>query len=187
MSRPNVLNLLNLADQISAVLPDHPEKVIGLLQTYAKTKSTDWHNYAQFSPTHYTRNPVTRTSKCELIVMGWQPNQSTFIHDHGTSDCWMLVLSGHMNETVYAVPDDPDVKYDIEMRPIISADYSIGEVGHISNQVGIHEIGTSGTQSVTLHVYAPPLEKIRLYRRSNDETRLELDSIMVVSSEANET
>jgi cysteine dioxygenase len=180
------MSLLNLATQISAVLPDHPEKVFGLLQTYVKTKPTDWHTYVQFSPTHYTRNPVTRTPQCELIVMGWKPNQSTFIHDHGTSDCWMLVLSGHMNETVYAFPDDPKAESDIEMRPLTSSEYSMGEVGHISNQVGIHEIGAVGKDSVTLHVYAPPLEKIRLYRRSNDATRLELDSIMVFSREADD-
>lgn len=173
------MSLHELAHTISATLPDHPEKVIGILQTYAKAKSTDWRNYVYFSSDHYTRNRVVKTSKCELIVMGWKPNQSTFIHDHGTSDCWMLVLSGRMAETVYAFPDDPYADSEIGMRPIMSSEYATGEVGHISNQVGIHEIGAVGTESVTLHVYAPPLNKIRLYRRSSDEARLEIDSTMI--------
>lgn len=175
------MSLLDLADQISGVLPEHPDLVANLIQTYLQANKMDWKNYVSFSPTHYTRNRVTQTPQCELIIMCWNPDQSTFIHDHGDSDCWMGIITGDIAETIYALPEDPQVDQSIEIRPIISSEYVSGQVGHISNRKGIHEIGAIKTASVTLHVYAPPLKKIQLYRRSPDSIRLELDSVVDMS------
>jgi cysteine dioxygenase len=177
------MSLEQLASKISQVLPDHPDQVKGLIQEYLLTKATDWQEYVTFSTTHYTRNHVITTPQCELIIMCWNSDQNTLIHDHGTSDCWMAVLAGQMKETVYAAPDDLFQEYEIQMRPIFTVEYTPGQVGHISNQEGIHEIGAIHSSSVTLHVYAPPLKKIRLFCRSTDNTHLKVDKIVDVDNE----
>lgn len=175
------MSLVDLASHISAVLPENPDQVSELILHYLQNNTGDWKQYVYFTSNHYSRNHVIATPQCELIIMCWNPDQNTFIHDHGTSECWMGTLEGAMRETVYAMPDDPFTEYEIQLRPIVTSNYLPGEVGHISNRIGIHEIGAIGVRSVTLHVYAPPLEKIRVYRHSSNTDSLELETILDLS------
>ena len=49
----------------------------------------------------YTRNLVMETDLFSLIVLVWNPDKESPIHDHPCEGCWVRVLEGNVKETVY--------------------------------------------------------------------------------------
>ena len=46
----------------------------------------------------YTRNCLARSMKYELILLCWDSNSKTPVHDHGGEDCWVYQILGSVEE-----------------------------------------------------------------------------------------
>lgn len=102
----------------------------------------------QFQDNHYARHLVLRSHNLEILVVCWRPGQGSPIHDHGPSDGIMVILEGEITNTSY-LPNGQKVT--TVWRP--------GDVGH--TPIGVrHEVkNTSENNVVSLHIYAPPLDR----------------------------
>jgi predicted metal-dependent enzyme (double-stranded beta helix superfamily) len=53
--------------------------------------------FREFMPTipgSYSRTLLYKNHEFEMVAMRWEPGATTPIHDHGTSNCWVVLLEG---------------------------------------------------------------------------------------------
>jgi len=70
------------------------------------TLHREWRQYAKFKQGHYTRNLIGFDEKFTILLLCWERGQMSPIHDHAGSNCWVKVLEGELQETVYDINAD---------------------------------------------------------------------------------
>ena len=116
--------------------------------------------HVSFKSGTYARHLVFRSELAELLILCWRPGQRTPIHDHNGSYGAVRVLEGILWETMFALEDERGLVYQRgrEWRP--------GQVTG-ADVPDIHQLGNpevSGQDLITLHLYAPPLRSLNIYR-----------------------
>lgn len=116
--------------------------------------------HVSFKEGSYARHRVFINQHAELLVLCWRPGQRTPIHDHNGSFGAVRVLSGVMWETIFEMEGGRGLAYKSARE---------WTTGHITGAdvPDIHQLGNpdvSGRDLVTLHLYAPPLTTLNVYR-----------------------
>lgn len=138
------------ADQLSFT------KVKDLLDSSPLTIS-DVAPYILESSSSYTRNRILRGVNFELLVLTWLSGQRSPIHDHADSVCGIKVLEGEAHEVRYASSAQTGLK------PIGEDHFVCGQTT-CSFGDDIHYVENRGPgRLVTLHLYAPALDTMRIY------------------------
>ena len=113
---------------------------------------------SSWSDQTYTRNCIICEEDFELILLCWEPNQVTKIHDHGGQECWVKILKGELKETIY--------EHYVEGEPVPVRSF-IGKPGDIRYMVdfmGCHRLeNTTNERALSLHLYAKPIETCNIY------------------------
>ena len=60
-------------------------------------------------PGGYTRTLLYGDDAFEVLLLNWDLNARSALHDHGCQHCWMAVLAGHLQVDDYARIDDGEV------------------------------------------------------------------------------
>jgi len=120
--------------------------------------------FESWSPKSYTRNCIYRDAHFELIVICWERGQETAIHGHDGEDCWVYLLEGEMEE-VYFSTDTNKPLQEISSRKIIPQ-----QLTFMNDTMGFHRLKNSnGGKSVSLHVYAKPIEHCVYYDENSKQ------------------
>lgn len=115
-----------------------------------------WEEYVCFSTEKYNRQLVSRNEYVDVVVISWDSNQYSGLHDHPTNGCIMRVMQGQLQEDVYIREDD---KFTLsKTKKILSAQTSF-----IQGKSGIHNIKNGSEKSVSVHIYSPPNYKLTYY------------------------
>ena len=117
--------------------------------------------YVGFKEGTYARHRVFVNEFAELLVLCWRPGQRTPIHDHNGSYGAVRVLEGVMWETVFALGEgDRGLAYERgrEWLPGLVTGADIPDIHQLGNP------DVSGQDLITLHLYAPPLTSLNIYR-----------------------
>jgi cysteine dioxygenase len=115
-----------------------------------------WQKYALFDNNKpYTRNLISTDHETyTLLLLCWNPEQESPIHDHPCDGCWLQVLEGGVRE----------VRYDRQLNRVSQNEYRRGGLSYITDNVGYHKVGNpTQTAAVTLHLYAPPFETCKCW------------------------
>ena len=134
--------------------------VARLLADYSQNAS-DWGDYRLFRPETYTRNLLHRCADFELLLLCWQPDQESPIHDHSDQDCWMAVLEGELEEVHYTgwQSGAPGPLVEGKRSAVAS-----GRVAYIQDGIALHRIRPLGNaKGVSLHLYANPIDTCRTF------------------------
>jgi cysteine dioxygenase len=122
--------------------------------------------YVGFKEGTYARHRVHLGEHAELLVLCWRPGQRTPIHDHDGSFGAVRVLQGVMWETLFEMDERDGLVYKSarEWTP-----------GHVTGAdiPDIHQLGNSdvsGQDLITLHLYAPPLASLNVYKVGRKES-----------------
>ena len=107
---------------------------------------SDWRNHVLFSKETYGRDIIYRNETMEMIIISWNNNQISGIHDHPKNGCLMKILQGELEEHIY---NDNLETIDIKNR-------KKGSVGYIAGTSGLHNIVNKDNKTVSLHIYSPP-------------------------------
>ena len=143
-------------------------------------KPTDWNKFVHFDKCKYTRNLIAtgKDSRFGLMILAWGPGQKSPIHDHNGSHCIMRVLEGTLIETLYTrklgdTGMDSDLSFTSETSLEASEIYEktretelkSGQTAYIHDKIGWHRVSNASTDkpAVSLHLYAPPIEKCKTY------------------------
>ena len=107
---------------------------------------SDWRNHVLFSKETYGRDIIYRNETMEMIIISWNNNQISGIHDHPKNGCLMKILQGELEEHIY---NDNLETIDIKNR-------KKGSVGYIAGTSGLLNIVNKDNKTVSLHIYSPP-------------------------------
>jgi cysteine dioxygenase len=143
-----------------------------LLSEYASTHD-DWKCFVLFDRERYTRNLLHRCASFELLLLCWESEQESPIHDHAQQDCWMAVLEGELEEQHYVTPRAGDRAC---LRTGRRTTVTRGGVSFIQDGIALHRIRPlGGARGTSLHLYSRPIDTCSIYDLATGEaTRAEL-------------
>lgn len=114
---------------------------------------TDWKNFIEFNNTKYNRIKLFQDDYFEVLLICWNKNQSTQIHKHPKNGCVFKTLQGILYEKRYktkmlqkTMSKTQEYIYDINTKS-----------SYIDDSIGVHKIEAKEIESVSLHIYSPPL------------------------------
>jgi cysteine dioxygenase len=135
----------------------HVARILGAYTT----AQDDWRRYAMFSPETYTRNLVARNEHFEMLILCWSEHQTSPIHNHAGQNCWMAVLEGKIEETLYGWPSGSGA------GPLTAQNtkhYEAGRVAFINDDIALHRVRpAAGGRGISLHLYSKPIDMCNVY------------------------
>lgn len=113
----------------------------------------------------YTRTLVWRDTRFELLLLAWAAGSAAPIHDHDGQDCWFMPLAGAFDLDDYAVAEaDPDGDGDrASLLPLRARRVFAGELDRRDEREPIHAVAPATPLAISLHLYARPLDRCRIY------------------------
>jgi len=119
--------------------------------------------YTNWCDDHYTRNCIIREEKFELILLCWEPGQTTPVHCHGGEECWVYIMDGRIDESHYQFSDDILIKEN-------TVKLLEGEKSFMSDELGYHKLENNYPQrAVSLHLYMDPIDDCTVYDKQLEE------------------
>ena len=124
-----------------------------------ESSSCSWiQKYALFDESKpYTRNLIHTDHKSyTLLMLCWNPNQESPIHDHPCDGCWMQCIKGKVQEC----------RYDSSTLQCISdTTVNEGNLAYITDSMGYHKVGNPSltTPAITIHLYSPPFQRCTIW------------------------
>src|SRR4029453_16940176 len=110
---------------------------------------------------------VHKTDRFEIMIMGWNSGQRSSIHDHAGSLGGLKVLHGELTKSQFEKAPNGMIK------SLSSVDYSVGamrvEETHLVHQIS--NLQGENRQSISVHIYAPPLVRMNVYSLENPSVR----------------
>ncbi len=162
------LSLSTFVAQLKALEPASGlDSVAGYLAGH-RPRFEDLEPYVRYDPQRYSRQRVFRDDEFEVLLLCWQPGQYTPIHEHGGQHGWVAVLDGRLRLQEYLPESMPAEGARIRLRA-----GAVDEVGRGEARVEtvrletVHRVGSPHGRSLSLHVYARPLDSFLAY----DEAR----------------
>jgi len=124
--------------------------------------------------------------------MCWPPHSRSSIHCHDTSSCWVAAVEGEVHEVQYSLPlVDKRFLRSCASNPEAASGKcgalraahvtSMGKPGgaqttYANNELGIHRIeNRSNEPAITLHIYAPRLRRMKIFRESGEVQLVTVD------------
>lgn len=112
---------------------------------------------------NYTRTLLYKSDLFEILALHWLPNCTSAIHDHGGALCWLSVASGRMGVENYLRTDGGahpgHAAISLEGREELAP----GAVDYRQDDVHLHRCIARDCETVTLHVYARPIERFNAF------------------------
>jgi hypothetical protein len=125
---------------------------------------TEYSKFALADPNLlYTRNLVaTDHQNYMLLLLRWNCKKESPIHDHPCDGCYVKVLAGTIEETLYNKRSSDGILH------TKSTLYKVGELSMMNDEIGLHKIGnpSNDEDAITLHLYTPPFEKCKVHLRN---------------------
>lgn len=133
----------------------------------------EWSRYAFFDPSRpYTRNLIATDYKTyTLLLLCWNPQHESPIHDHPCDGCWLQVLKGTIQEC----------RYNQELNCTSDQTFGKGQIAYMTDAMGYHKIGnpTIDEPAVSLHLYAPPIQECRTWRLVDPATHSSEEKVIL--------
>jgi len=147
-----------LRDAFSDGIKGRENVIVDILSSYVREGNNDWQEYRLFAPAKYARNLVEMNVDFEAIVICWDENQESPIHNHTAQNCWLAVLEGNLEEVYYDYNEETKT-----MKQGISSSFTCGQVSYISDDIALHKVKSVGGRACTLHIYNRPIPFCNIY------------------------
>ncbi|CAH8554037.1 unnamed protein product [Schistosoma turkestanicum] len=165
--------VFTLKDLIQTIrgLFDEDQVDVNKVQTVLENFECDfseWEKYIFFNKTGYTRNLIDEgNGKYNLLLLCWNKNEGTGVHDHAGSHCFVKIIKGQLKETIFDWPKNFDAEKSNNSFmnqsdcPLVVKSMglmNLGEVTYMHDNIGIHRLyNPSKTETaISLHLYCPP-------------------------------
>lgn len=159
MARISFVTLINELDLLFSNNHVSVEEIESILKAYSSNRC-DWVNYCVLDEQKYTRNLVHKgNGNYNLMILCWNKNQGSAIHDHSNSHCFIKVLDGQITEHVYNAPEFEQNSNALQIKSVNV--YSVDEISYIHDKIGYHKVSNESltNPAITLHLYCPPFDK----------------------------
>lgn len=107
----------------------------------------DYEKYIKFCHKNYNRIKLDEysTDKFEIMILCWNKDQESNIHDHPNNGCILKILDGKIIEEVY------DNKLKLIKKNLLETD----DISYKEKNKIIHKI-IPLEKTISLHIYSPP-------------------------------
>ena len=158
-----------MSELIQVLDEEERTKYTAILKTM-KLPIAAFEKHATWSETCYTRNCIVENENFELILICWENEQVTAIHDHGGEECWVYFIEGEFREHIYSQNNGE------ELSVVKTTDAKAGDVTYMVDFMGFHSLeNRSNKRSMSLHLYAKPIKNCNVYdSKKNEFVRKEL-------------
>jgi len=104
--------------------------------------------YYNFSDNNYTRNLIIQSQNIQILLICWNCNQKSPIHNHPQQGCILKLIEGELLEERY------DIK---EVNKISENKIKVNDISYIDNSIAYHRIINPSyrEKAVSLHIYSP--------------------------------
>jgi len=116
----------------------------------------DVKEYCIWDNNKYNRNLVYSSENYQLLILCWQQEQFSSIHNHGGKDCFMYVVNGSIQENIYQLNQNVLIACQENI-------YKKNSNSYIIDSMGMHSIKCVSKQAATLHIYAKPIKKYNVF------------------------
>jgi len=116
----------------------------------------DYKKKIQFNNINYNRLKLFQNNDFEIMLICWNKNQETKIHNHPKNGCLYKVLEGTLIEQRYNNIFKSSSVSSTRAPSLSSFINNNQKSNYIDNDLGIHKI-IAKEKSVSLHIYSPPL------------------------------
>ena len=124
---------------------------------------SDFEKYASWINGEYSRNCIARRDSFEMILICWDEDAKTPIHDHGGQHCWVLQVSGTITEKRF---EQNDGSFTLEDEAVLNA----GSLSYMNYKMGYHTLeNNSKSRALTLHIYANPIDQCNVFNEEKSE------------------
>jgi cysteine dioxygenase len=175
------MQTIQTIEQLIEALNDTEPSEQGSVLKRIEIPTADFEAYATWKSDGYTRNCIERTNEFELILLCWDAEAITPIHGHGGQDCWVYQVQGTVCEKRYAHQEGQIVETNHMELPQ-------GRMTYMHDRMGFHSIiNPTKKRSMTLHLYASPIDECRVYnpeKESFERVELSYDSAPGISISA---
>ncbi|WP_189702636.1 cysteine dioxygenase [Subsaximicrobium wynnwilliamsii] len=135
----------------------------GIFNTFDFSE-VNFKDFTSWSDKSYTRNCLYHDSDFELILLCWCEGQETSVHNHDGEDCWVRILKGEIEEEFF------DFNAEGDLNLLRSQIVTASETTFINDEIALHRLKNNFEgRSMSLHLYAKPIEQCRSYNEANGE------------------
>lgn len=107
---------------------------------------------------NYTRTLLFKNDAFEVLALHWNPNCVSTIHDHGGALCWLSLARGAMGVENYLRTDTGGTPGYAAIALEGREELTPGAIDYRQDDVHLHRCMARDCETVTLHVYAHPIE-----------------------------
>ena len=136
---------------------------------------SEFEKYATWNEYRYTRNCIARTATYEMILLCWNKEQETPIHEHGGQKCWVYQVNGEVEEYRYQKEKTG------ELTETSKANLTSGNITYMDDRMGYHALkNIYNHRCMTLHIYVLPIDSCEVFCDKKEDfiiKELEYDSI----------
>jgi len=159
----------------------------GLLQTLSRAIGTDefvtalersareFPEYRAQLPTipyAYTRTRLIDAPHFEVVAMLWSPGSVSPIHDHGLSQCWVLMMEGALEVDNFEREGDP-ADTPVLLRETGRLTLTPGDLDHRLVPREMHRVSNKSKEpAYSLQLYAHPISEYRIVDEHTLTSRL---------------
>lgn len=131
-NKKNNINLINIMNDVKMLSFDDAK----------------WYKYINLQKKNtYNKTIIFRNDIYEIILISWDKNAITKIHNHPKNGCIMKILKGSLKEETY----DSNT-----LKKIGENIYEKDNISYIHDDLYHHKIINTAPQSFSLHIYSPP-------------------------------
>ena len=113
----------------------------------------------------YIKMQIFKNNILDCYLIFWEPYSKSPIHNHSNNGCNLKVLNGSLEETLYNLNTDGELK--LKKTSIIDKN----NIGFIHNNMGVHSITNPNNYLVTsLHIYSPPDFNAKIFNENTEKT-----------------
>ncbi|WP_042374131.1 cysteine dioxygenase [Streptacidiphilus neutrinimicus] len=143
------------------------------LLTFAQTVAADPDALDRLAlhPTERTWVRLDGPGGSEAWLIGWPPGSETGWHDHGGSSGAFVTARGSLSELSLAMPLPSSGWRSLELEEGVDRQRSLpAGRGRAFGPHHVHQVvnPSAADHAVSVHVYHPPLPRLRRYERSGD-------------------
>ena len=122
--------------------------------------------YCTWDKKKYCRNLVFKNESFEILVLCWDIQQKSEIHNHNNNHCFVKILNGRLIERKY---NKNNKELILQKEKLLSQD----EVIYSKNNNNYHSIGNYGAErAISIHLYMPPLTVYTIYNNKKFKTNI---------------
>lgn len=126
----------------------------------------EFEKYLTWNRDRYTRNSMVRTDEFELLLACWEKGHSSAVHDYHTGMAWVSIVKGQLKEERF-------MKFDSKLEKVSSVVLNKGDFSYLADPIAIHRYRNNvDERTVSLHLYAKPIEEWKEYNLETGETTL---------------